>query len=32
MEEIIVEHFDYNFFPCAFNVKLEMDATDFEIE
>jgi hypothetical protein len=29
---VIVDEFDYNFFPCAFNVELKMDTTDFEIE
>ena len=31
MEEIIVDHFHYNFFPCAFDVQLTIDTPDFEI-
>lgn len=31
MKEVIVDNFDYNFFPCCFNVDLKMDTKDYEL-
>ena len=32
MQEVIVDHFHYNFFPSAFNCLLRIDSDAFEIE
>lgn len=31
LEEIIVENFHYNFFPCAYNVLLSVSSEDYEV-
>lgn len=31
MQEVIVDDFDYNFFPFCYNVELKMDTQDYEL-
>lgn len=32
LQEIIVDHFHYNFFPCAYNILLRIESDDYAVE